>query len=59
MSTEAQAAVSLLGRSTGMHKQCAAPCLQVRAAELGVTLEPHYSILNGFLIFLYILHLYW
>ena len=30
-----------------------------RAAEVGANIEPHTSILNGFLIFLYILHVYW
>ncbi|GAB4823817.1 hypothetical protein N2152v2_010863 [Parachlorella kessleri] len=32
---------------------------KVRAATLGVSMEPHYTILNGFLIFLYLLHIYW
>ena len=30
-----------------------------RAAEVGATIEPHNSILNGFLIFLVCLHVYW
>ena len=30
-----------------------------RAAEVNKVIEPHTSILNGFLIFLYILHIYW
>jgi len=30
-----------------------------RAAEVGVDLKPHYAILNGFLIFLFVLHVYW
>ena len=31
----------------------------IRAAQVGVSIEPHVSVLNGFLIFLYILHVYW
>jgi hypothetical protein len=30
-----------------------------RAAEVGATIDPHNSILNGFLIFLVCLHIYW
>ena len=30
-----------------------------RAAEVGVDIFPHAEILNGFLMFLYVLHLYW
>lgn len=30
-----------------------------RAAEVGVSIEPHGTILNGFLLFLYVLHIYW
>lgn len=30
-----------------------------RAKEVGVDIEPHGIILNGLLIFLYILHVYW
>lgn len=30
-----------------------------RANELGVHIQPHHAILNGFLIFLYCLHVYW
>ncbi|KAL4859864.1 LAG1 longevity assurance 1 [Chlorella vulgaris] len=32
---------------------------RARAAELGVQIQPHHAILNGFLIFLYCLHVYW
>lgn len=35
------------------------PPLQARAREVNKSLHPHYAILNGFLIFLYALHLYW
>jgi ceramide synthetase len=30
-----------------------------RAEQVKVNIEPHTTILNGFLIFLYILHIYW
>lgn len=32
---------------------------QARANDLGVHIQPHHAILNGFLIFLYCLHVYW
>ena len=38
------------------------PPLQARADELGLRLadiQPHYVILNAFLGFLYVLHIYW
>lgn len=31
----------------------------LRAEEVGVEIRPHTTILNGLLIFLYILHVYW
>lgn len=30
-----------------------------RAKQVNVSIEPHATILNGFLIFLFVLHLYW
>ena len=32
---------------------------KARARVLNVSVEPHVSILNAFLIFLYCLHVYW
>lgn len=33
--------------------------LQARAEVVGAYIQPHHAILNGFLIFLYCLHVYW